>query len=174
MTGILYFSRSESPSQVFVIIVQWLLALSEFNKGRMPKVTLAYDNMCNLNKLKASKQPLPFDPPHDRIWTDVTKIIDVFHFGNHISPDCKLRYCPEQVKADHPSWNTQAGEQTFSWLSRFKKVVCSMSKAHHLFYVHRMVIRRNNYTAKCYAQGKKPLLPSSWSFRLLTVLYTYS
>lgn len=126
-------------------------------------ITLAYDNMCNLDKLKASRAELPFESPYSKMWMNVKKIIDVFHFKNHISPTCKERYSPDEVKRQHPKWNTEAGEQTFVWLSRYKHIVCSMPKFHHLFYLHRMVIRRNNYTSKCNSHGKKPLLPKSVS-----------
>ena len=154
--------RSESPSQVFVIIIQWLMSLCK-STGTIPDVTLAYDNMCNLDKLKASKELLPFDPPYDSVWSEVTKIIDVFHFSNLVSPHCKEKYSPKEIKQAHPTWNTQAGEQTFTWLSRFKHNTCSMPRHHHLFYLHRMVLRRNKYTAKCYSYGRKPLLPKSGS-----------
>ena len=36
-----------------------------------------------------------------------------------------------------------------------------MNKIHHLFYLHRMVVKRNAYTEKCYRNGKKPILPTS-------------
>ena len=115
--------------------------------------------MCNLDRLKIAKLPLPFDPPLDKLWLDITKIIDVFHFKNHTSVDCKVKYSPQKVKEDNPNFNTQAGEQTFIWVGRFKNILCSMNKTHHLFYLHRMIIRRNSYTTKCYAHGKKPILP---------------
>ena len=51
---------------------------------------------------------------------DVEKIIDVFHFPNHVSTDCKKKYNPEKVKTENPTFNTQAGEQTFVWVGRFK------------------------------------------------------
>ncbi len=117
--------------------------------------------MCHLDKLKVARSPLPFQPPYDRLWFNVTKIIDVFHFQNHIDPTCKERYSPADVKASNPNFNTQAGEQTFSWLSRFKHIICAMNKTHHLFYLHRMVLRRNAYTSKCYQLGRKPVLPKT-------------
>ena len=144
---------------MFIILIQWLLTMAKTNDSGI--VTLAYDNMCNLDKLKASKQLLPFEPPINKVWHDVKKIIDVFHFANHVSPACKEKYSPDKVKKAHPHWNTQAGEQTFTWLSRFKHIVCSMPKTHHLFYIHRMVMRRNEYTSKCYKNGRKPILPKS-------------
>ena len=46
------------------------------------------------------------------------------------------------------------------WLARLKNIVCAMNKTHHLFYLHYMVRSRNSYTAKCYANGRKPVLPN--------------
>ena len=66
-----------------------------------------------------------------------------------------------QLKDLHPNDNTMAAEQTLVWLSRFKKIVCAMPKVHHLFYLHRMVRRRNAYTVHCYKKGHKPVLPKS-------------
>lgn len=109
---------------------------------------------------------LPFDPPLNRLWLDIIKIIDVFHFKNHTSEECKKKYSPQQIKEANPDFNTQAGEQTFIWVGRFKNILCSMNKTHHLFYLHRMVLRRNTYTAKCYKHGRKPVLPKKWSILL--------
>lgn len=151
--------RSESPSQVFLIIIQWLLSLVKKHGTQQNEIVLAYDNMCNLAKLKIAQAPLPFPPPLDQLWLDVHKIIDVFHFRNHVSSDCQKKYSPAKLKEENPDFNTQAGEQTFVWVHRFAHILCSMNKVHHLFYLHRMVIRRNCYTSKCYCNGKKPLLP---------------
>ena len=154
------FYRSESPSQVFIILLQWLLNhQSTLKSSSSESIVLAYDNACNLDRLKAAQNPLPLESPLDKIWMNVHKIIDVFHFKNHTGLRCKQLYNPSVYKSEHPFWNTQAGEQTFIWLGRFKNIVCSMPKQHHLFYIHRMVIRRNQYTAKCYRNGRKPILP---------------
>ena len=53
----------------------------------------------------------------DMLWLNIEKIIDVFHFPNHISPDCKDKFSPMKVKDEHPDYNTQVGEQTFTWVS---------------------------------------------------------
>ena len=53
---------------------------------------------------------------------------------------------------------TMSCEQTFVWLSRFKKVVYVKHKTHH-FYIHRMVKRRNSYIEYCYMNNRRPLLP---------------
>ena len=132
---IYYTFRSESPSQVFFILVQWLLTMvNPLNPHNTPKITLAYDNICNLDRLRVARAPLPLPKPLDTIWMDVEKIIDVFHFPNHVSSDCKRKYNPEQFKTDNPDFNTQAGEQTFVWVGRFKNILCAMNKTHHLFF----------------------------------------
>jgi len=160
-TLVLFLCRSESPSQVFYILLQWLLSLvqSTGDTHSIPPVILAYDNMCNLARLNAARTPLPFPPPLDQMWLKTTKIIDTFHVRNHISEDCKRLFSPAKVKQQYPNMNTQAGEQTFTWLYHFRHILCVMPKVHHLFYLHRIVIRRNKYTGKCYRHGKKPILP---------------
>ena len=154
-----FMYRSESPSQVFLIVIQWLLSLVRDGGGGKREIALAYDNMCNLAKLKIAREPLPFPPPLDRVWLDIHKFIDTFHLRNHVSAECHRTYSPAEFKEKHPNFNTQVGEQTFVWVSRFRHILCSMNKVHHLFYLHRMVVRRNAYTSKCYAYGKKPILP---------------
>ena len=115
---------------------------------------LAYGNICNICRLIISRTPLPLAPPFDRLWLHINKVIDSFHLRNHIQ-QCQIDYSPQPLKDRHPNFNTQAGEQTFVWLGRFKHNVCAMTKTHHLFYLHRMIRRRNSYTAKCYLHGKK-------------------
>ena len=128
------------------------------------KIWLAYDNMCQLVRCKASKGPLPLPAPYDNMWSRINKIVDGLHIKNHVDPHCHTDLHPDNIYDMYPELegtrNTQAAEQTFVWLGRFKKIVCSMPKVHHLFYLHRMVKKRNTYTAKCYKRGKQPLLPS--------------
>ena len=112
--------------------------------------------MCNLCRLKVARKPLALKAPLDHGWLCINKIIDSFHLRNHINPECHTSFSPQKLKEIHPDANTQAGEQTFVWMARFKNIVCAMNKAHHL---HCMVRKRNSYTAKCYANGKKPVLP---------------
>ena len=100
---------------------------------------LAYDNMCNLCRLKVARKPLPLTPPLDHAWLHIRKIIDSFHLRNHVNPECHTTFSPQGLKENHPNANTQAGEQTFIWMAHFK------------------------YTAKCYANGRKPVLPRAKS-----------
>ena len=48
---------------------------------------------------------------------------------------------------------------TLWWFSRFKKIANSISQTHHLFFIHRNIKWRNEYTAKCRRRGKEPVLP---------------
>ena len=69
--------RSESPSQVFFILIQWLLALVKLAGGyeKLGEICLAYDNMCHLDGLNAAKKPLPFPAPLNKLWINVHKFI---------------------------------------------------------------------------------------------------
>lgn len=115
--------------------------------------------MCHLDGMKAAKNPLPLPSPWDKAWISIKKIIDSLHIKNHKDKSCREQYDPSILKEELPDGNTMAAEQTFVWLSRFKKILCAMPKVHHLFYLHRMVKRRNQYTIQCYKNGQKPLLP---------------
>ena len=57
------------------------------------------------------------------------------------------------------SFNTMCCEQTFVWLSKFKKIMCAMPKEHFHFYMHRLIKRRNTYIEFCYSCKRRPLLP---------------
>ncbi len=52
-------------------------------------------------------------------------------------------------------------EQTFAWLSRYRRIVPGMNKTHHLFFLHRTISRRNKYTEKCIQIKRKNLLPKA-------------
>lgn len=153
-----YYYRSESPSQVFLLLIQWLISLVSTGCNT-EEMFLAYVNMCHLARMKAATRPLPLPPPLNDVWSNMTKVIDSFHLPNHISQVCKNTFSPEAMKKKQAHFNTQVGEQTFTWLHNYSNILSSMPKQHHLFYLHRMVIRRNLYTARCYHTGKRPILP---------------
>ena len=137
------------------------MILANIEPDKWQEIFIAYDNMCHLDGLKAARQPLPWAAPWDKVWSSVNKIIDSLHISNHKDQRCHQLYHPSQLQDLHPNDNTMAAEQTLVWLSRFKKIVCAMPKVHHLFYLHRMVRRRNAYTVHCYKKGHKPVLPKS-------------
>ena len=159
--------RSESPTQAYLILVIWLYrkfkALQDIGKSSadltkaVSSVTLAYDNMCHVDSLKISKKELPFPAPLNKAWSNIGKVIDRLHLRNHKDSRCKRLYNPDnKIPAQ---FNTMAGEQTFVWASRLKKIVCAMTRLHQFFFLHRAVKRRNRYTELCYSKGKVPVLP---------------
>ncbi|WAQ97718.1 hypothetical protein MAR_022091 [Mya arenaria] len=80
-----------------------------------------------------------------------------FHFKNHTNCCVQSTVLPNVLPA---GYNTQAAEQTFSWLGLFKNVVNSMTQMHHLFYLlHRMIKRRNSYTERCRPNNWKTVIP---------------
>lgn len=126
-------------------------------KERIPKIVLAYDNMCNVDGLKIASTKLPLIEPLDEMWHLITKVIDRLHIRNHKQIKCKTVYNPEGKIPNE--FNTMAAEQTFSWASRLKRIACAMPRRHHFFFIHRAVKRRNQYTQRCHQNNKTPVLP---------------
>ena len=151
---------SESPSQAFLLAVHYLyLRLKNVPPTQWPDFNLSYDNMCNVDKMKAAKEALPLEAPYDKLWLSVTKVIDLLHLQNHKNEQCHKIFNPEVLKIKFPKLNTPVAEQTFIWASRFKKILGAMPKSHFQFFYHRMVVRRNHYTENCYKNNVIPLLP---------------
>ncbi|XP_063436561.1 uncharacterized protein LOC134717993 [Mytilus trossulus] len=153
--------KSEGPCQVFMITNRsLLLELSKVPEdqleARMKSLILAYDNMCNLDCIKAAKEDLPFPAALNKLWKTIKKIVDRLHLQNHKDVRCKVTYDPSTIPE---SYNTLIAEQTFSWFSRYKKIANSMTQTHHLLYIHRQIQRRNKYSGSCRLRGKSPLLP---------------
>ncbi len=126
-------------------------------RQRWKEITLSYDNMCHLDNLVVAKEDLPLPGDLKYIWRDINKIIDTLHIKNHVDKRCQEKYSPDSLKTENPDYNTMVCEQTFSWLSRYKRIVCAMPKVHHHFYLHRMIKRRNSYISFCYNNGRRPI-----------------
>ena len=162
-----FYIRSESPTQAFVVMVLWLYrkfktmlddGQSVYNvRKTIASTCLAYDNMCHVDSLKISKKDLPFPKPLHEAWKLVPKAIDRLHLRNHFDPKCKQLYNADDKIP--PQYNTMACEQTFVWASRFKKVMYAMPRLHQFFFLHRLVKYRNKYTEKCHYNCKSPVLP---------------
>ncbi len=58
----------------------------------------------------------------------MTKIIDSLHISNHKDVSCREKYDPGILKKEIREGNTMAAEQTFVWLSRFKKNLCAIPR----------------------------------------------
>ncbi len=53
-----YFYSSESCSQVFTIVLAWLMTVVEdLPREEWSRIVLAYDNMCHLDSLKVARKP---------------------------------------------------------------------------------------------------------------------
>ncbi len=63
--------------------------------------------------------------------------------------------------------NTEAAEQTFVWLGRFKRLLNSMSKRKHHFFLHSLVRERNEYTEWCFSLNITPKLPQARGDKLM-------
>ena len=145
--------RSESPSQVFLLAIHYLRRrLKDVPEDKWEEFILSYDNMCNACRMLCARQPLPLNPPFDKIWLKVTKVIDRLHLRNHKNKECHQLFSPEPFKEKNPHLNTPVAEQVFTWAARFKKILCAMPQERFLFYYHRMVVRRNRYTSRCHRE----------------------
>ncbi len=139
--------------------------------------------MCQLDSLRAAKQPLALPKPYDLMWQKITKVcilllyiiimtsLHIYMHACRLLMICTLKIMYEQTVTDNipssqgsriePSiLNLMTAEQTFAWISRYKRtILCSMNKLHHQFFLHRIVYRRNRYTEWCIDTGRKVLLP---------------
>lgn len=98
-----------------------------------------------------------------RISEFLLSVIDDLHYKNHKDEKCRRMYSPTKVKEQNKEqgMNFMSAEQVFAWLSRYKRILSAMPKYHHLFYLHRLVKKRNQYTELCYSLNRKALLPKA-------------
>ena len=172
--------NSEGPLQVMLLIISFLqVFLRNVKSSDWGKLHLAFDNMCNVDRLKMLRNPLPLKGPDmPYVWQKINKCIDPLHLKNHKNKVCQTKYNPSKVKEEYPEANLMVCEQTFAWLGRFKKILNSTPKTHSHFLLHRLVLARNKYTEYCYRENKKPLLPSAktvnkWSTQGLCFILDY-
>ena len=112
--------------------------------------------------MEAAQSPLPsIKPPLNEMWLKVTKIVDSLHFRNHVDSKCRELYNPAKVKEQHPKYNTMAAEQTFVWLSRYKRILSATNKTHHCFMLLMLIYRHNRYLELCHIINRMPLFPKS-------------
>lgn len=154
--------KSEGPTQVALLMLKYLQKkLKDVPQVEWHNYIICYDNMCNVCKLRLLQNDLPLPNPFQTVWKDVVKVIDGLHIKNHSkNKDCATLYNPDQIRETFPHANLMVCEQTFSWLSKFKKILNSMPKYKQLFMLHRLCKWRNLYTEYCYSQGMKPVLPA--------------
>ncbi len=77
MLDVINACRSESPSQVFLIVIVWLYqTLKDVPPDKWGEIIL--DNMCQLDSLRAAKQPLALPKPYDLMWQKITKVYIIY------------------------------------------------------------------------------------------------
>ena len=82
-TVLFWGCRSESPTQVFIILLHWLYEnLSSIPEDQWSEVIIAYDNMCQLDSLRIAKNPLPLPPPFDKMWMEVRKVFHMLLYND--------------------------------------------------------------------------------------------
>lgn len=118
-------------------------------------MVVCYDNICHVDSLKAAQADLPLPDHLKGMWKGATKAIDRLHLRNH-KKKCHEMYNPDKLPA---TYNTMACEQLFAWAGRFKKIVNSMTKTHHQFFLHRIFKHRNTYSSASLKKGTMPLMP---------------
>ena len=97
------------------------------------------------------------------VFNRINKGVDALHIANHSREECKKNY-PEvitELRSLFENPNTESAEQTFVWLGKYKKILNSMTKRKHMFFLHCLVVERNLYTEWCYENGLKPKLPQA-------------
>eukprot|EP00947_MAST-08B_sp_MAST-8B-sp1_P003280 g3280.t1 len=91
---------------------------------------------------------------------DISVAVDAFHFKNHVKTDkqgrptrCSIDFNPHDRKEFEP--NTEAAEQLFSKLRKFKYAMRHMNDASHKFFILRIVKKMNTRNARHQASAKK-------------------
>jgi len=88
---------------------------------KISNTIVAYDNMFHVDGLKLAKCDLPVKATFDKLWHNVTKVIDRLHIRNLEDPRCKTEYNPDSEIP--PEINTMAAEQTNVWAIRLKRII---------------------------------------------------
>jgi hypothetical protein len=123
---------SESISQVYGIMIDWLGNLSDMSSIEI----VLYDDNCHLgayseNKERASKNEVT------KHFASLGKYIDKFHFPNHVGKTCQNDRDPYKIKA-LDNVNTQAAEQLFRDVNKHTNCQ-AMSESHfYLFWLYIM------------------------------------
>ena len=88
--------RSESPSQVSLIIIKYLaLFIYIYKTVILSTFFLFYDNMCNIERLKLWTCDLENLSPEAKlgisVYQRINRGVDALHISNHVRESCKKR-----------------------------------------------------------------------------------
>lgn len=107
-----------------------------------PKV-IAYDDACHLLRfwqLREAKSTFV-----SWVLKSLELVVDRFHFRNHVGKFCKMWVDPSKCEALSDDSQTEAAEQSFSWLARSKHMFRGMSKGRFQFMLLHLLHERNQY-----------------------------
>ena len=151
IVGITELFGSESLSQVYMFLV-WLTK----EMDNFPKL-LAYDDACHLkrfvnNPVRSNKSDSA------KLLAEIRMVVDKMHFANHVDKWCRRNVNPytDDLFKDI---NTEACEQTFHFISKYKYATKHMSYAKYnvfMVYVcnmfnHERLVRN---TKRCRVENK--------------------
>ena len=116
---------SEGPHQVAFILIKYLqLKLRGKTEEEINQFYLSYDHMCAIDRLHLLRHPLPFEPPEDRIWLDIHKLIDPLHMKNHKNPRCEELYNSEVLKSHIPDANLMCAVTELEKVKKTRHDIC--------------------------------------------------
>ena len=117
----------------------------------------ARDGMRHLDNLQMARNPLPLPGDLKFLWMYVKKIIDTSHIHSHRVPYDVIR-TTSRKKIHHA---TPCREQTFAWISRFKKILAAMRKTHHYFLTPLNGKEKEQINSSfCYRSGHRQVKPN--------------
>lgn len=122
-----------------------------FIHGVQPPEVLAYDDACHLLRWWQLRAHLSIFIRWLLSHKKVQLVVDRFHFKNHVGKFCKQWVDPAKCAALGPKTQTEAAEQSFSWLARSKHTLRHMTEGRFQFMVLHLMEQRNQWLVK-----KKP------------------
>lgn len=117
-------------------------AIMHLHRISPPKV-IAYDDACHLLRfwqLREAKSKFVA-----WVLNVLVLVVDRFHFRNHVGKFCKQWVDPSKCEALSDDSQTEAAEQSFSWLARSKHMFRGMSKGRFQFMLLHLLHERNRY-----------------------------
>jgi len=148
---------AESKSQIFYFLL--VLIRYACKCGFPIPPVAAYDDACHLVAFLRNRRGMS---EYSAVLCAIDWCIDRFHLDNHKDPKCKRLYNPD-TRPELDEVSTQACEETFSWLGRYKSAERHMSRCTHEFFnlrvshLHNLLqMKRNTRRFKGTAVNIKP------------------
>lgn len=113
--------------------------------GVMPPAVLAYDDACHLLKFWQLRTGISTFVSWLLSVRKLKLVVDRFHFKNHVGAFCKRWVDPSKCAELSESTQTEAAEQSFSWLARSKHMFRKMSQGRFRFMLLHMLHERNQF-----------------------------